>query len=113
MDYDKYSKAAFEACGLNSQAARRLSDQLQEDVNAELHPVILAAFQKIITALNARGHSLRPYGEIRVGDVSFWDQTTHRDCALRLAFDVVISAGYAHTVIPKQADEQLRKDTAR
>ena len=111
MDYDRYSKAAFEACGLNSEAARRLSDQLQEDVNAELHPAILAAFQKIVAALNARGHSLRPYGEIRAGDVSFWDQTTHRDCKLRLAYDVTISAGYAHTVTPEQADEQLRKDT--
>jgi hypothetical protein len=112
MDYDKYSKAAFDACGLNNEAARKLSDQLQKDVNAELHPVILAAFERIVCGLNGRGHNLCPYGEIRAGDVSFWDQTMHRDCKLRLAYDVVISAGYAHTVTPEQADEQLRKDIA-
>ena len=112
MDYNKYSKAAFESCGLNSEAARTLADQLQADVNVEMHSVLLSAFQKIISELNERGHHLRPYGEIRPGDVSFRDHTRHDDCQLRLAYDVVISAGYSHTVTPQQAAEQFAKDTA-
>jgi hypothetical protein len=110
MDFDKYSKAAFESCGLNSEAARALADQLQADVNTELHAAVFSAFQKVITELNARGHHLTLYGEIRPGDVSFWDQTRHDDCQLRLAYDVVISAGYSHTVTPQQAAEQFSKD---
>ena len=111
MDYDKYSRAAFEACGRNSDDARRLSERLQEVVNAELHPVILAAFQRVVAALNARGHDLRPYGDIVAGDVSFRDQTSQCDCKLRLACDVIISAGYSHTMTPEQADGELRNDT--
>ena len=112
MDYEKYSKAAFEACGLNSEAARKLSDQLQEDVNAKIHAVVFAAFERIVAGLSARGHELRPYGEIRPGEVSFWDKTDHGDCKLRVAYDVVISAGYAHTVTAEEAEEQFLKDTA-
>lgn len=112
MDYDKYSKVKFESCGFNSEAARALADQLQVDVNVELHAAVLSSFQKIISELNMRGHHLTPYGEIRPGDVSFRDHSRHDDCQLRLAYDVVISAGYSHTVTPQQAAEQLAKDTA-
>ena len=112
MNYDRYSKAAFEVCGLNSEAARKLSDQLQEDVNADIHAAVLAAFERVVANLNARGHKLHPYGELRPGDVDFRDQTNDDDCKLRLGYYVTMCAGYAHTVTPEEAEEQFLKDTA-
>ena len=58
MDYAKYSKQQFAERGVDSAAARKLADELQNDVAAELHATVSAAFQKIIDGLNAEGHSL-------------------------------------------------------
>ncbi|HEV3469250.1 MAG TPA: hypothetical protein VG148_08010, partial [Pyrinomonadaceae bacterium] len=76
----------------------RLADELQGDVAREVHGAVLAAFMKVVEGLNARGHNLTPYDEIRVGDISFRDDSGGGRCNLRLACDVVISAGYAHTL---------------
>ena len=107
MDYAKYSKRRFAERGIDSQAARQLADELQNDVNIELHKVVSAAFQEIIDALNAQGHNLTLYGESKVGEIAFRDEPFENHCFLRLACDVVISAGYADTEPPTTA-----KDTA-
>ena len=98
MNFEKYSKQQFEACGLDTPAARQLADELQSDVAREIHESVLAAFVKVVEGLNARGHKLTPYDEIRVGDISFRDEPGGGRCNLRLACDVVISAGYSHTI---------------
>jgi hypothetical protein len=98
MDFEKYSKQRFEAHGLNTPAARQLADELQDDVSREIHGAVLAAFMKVVEGLNAQGHSLTPYGEIKVGDISFREEACEGRCNLRLACDVVISAGYSHTL---------------
>lgn len=95
MNYTKYCKQQFAERGLDSLAARQLADELQNDVAEELHATVSAAFLKIIKGLNAQGHNLAPYGEAKIGDTSFRDEPQESVCFLRLACDVVISAGYA------------------
>jgi hypothetical protein len=104
MDYEKYSKRRFEELGVDSSPARTLADDLQDDVSEELHGAVLAAFQQIVSKLNAEGHNLTPYGEIRVGDMPFRDEPDGETCYLRLACDVTISAGYGHTISAREAD---------
>jgi hypothetical protein len=98
MNFEKYSKHQFEARGLDTNAARELADELQEDILKEIHEAVLAAFLQVAESLNAQGHSLTPYGEIAAGDISFRDKSGDGQCNLRLSCDVVISAGYSHTV---------------
>jgi hypothetical protein len=97
MNFEKYSKRHFETLGLDSPAARKLADDLEDDVKKELQPIIIGAFQRIIEGLNAKGHNLKAYGEIKLGDIPFRDESEEK-CNLRLACDFVISAGYADTI---------------
>ena len=48
MKFEKYSKQQFESCGLNTSDARKLADELQDDVIEEIHGAILAAFQNVV-----------------------------------------------------------------
>lgn len=84
--------------GLNTEASRKLADELQEDVSIEIHITVLEEFRKIIDALNAQGHTLKVDGEIKIGDMPFRDESKDGQCNLRLACDVVISAGYSETI---------------
>jgi hypothetical protein len=112
MDFEKYSKQHFESLGLNSPAARRLADELQDDVNAEIHAVVLPAFLNIVQRLNAQGHRLEMYDETRVGDITYRDEPVDGQSYLRLACDTVISAGYADTVTVDEIDAPLGEDSA-
>ena len=112
MDFEKYSKQQFESLGLNSPAARRLADELQDDVNAEIHAVVLPAFLNIIERLNAHGHRLERYDETRVGDITYRDEPIDGQCYLRLACDTVISAGYADTMTVEEIDAELAQGSA-
>jgi hypothetical protein len=111
MNYEKYTKAKFEAVGLNTPEARALADQLQDDVDAELHTVLLPKFQEIVSKLNAGGHNLTPYDEIQVGDIAYRDEPTEGDCHLRLGYDTVVSAGYADTISSEQAERELFEES--
>ena len=113
MGYEKYSKQSFEKLGLSTQAARRLADELQEDVAKEMHSAVLAAFQQIVGKLNAQGHNLTPYGEIEVGDIPYRDEPAGQPCYLRLGCDFVISAGYEHTISASEADNQTEEEWNR
>ena len=65
MNFEKYSKRQFEACGPVTPAARRLADELQDDVAREIHGAVLAAFVKVVKGINALGHNLTPYEKSR------------------------------------------------
>ena len=112
MDFEKYSKQQFESFGLNSPAARKLADELQDDVNAEIHAVVVPAFLNIVERLNGQGHHLEMYDETRVGDIAYRDETIDGQCYLRLACDTVISAGYADTMTVDEVDAELAKGSA-
>jgi hypothetical protein len=109
MNFEKYSKQQFESLGLNSAAARKLADELQDDVNAEIHASVLPAFLNIVECLNAQGHRLEMYDETRIGDISFRDEPIDGQCSLRLACDTIISAGYARTMTVDEIDAELAK----
>ena len=113
MDYEKYSKRRFEKLVLNSSAARKLADDLQEDVAKEMHGAVLAAFEQIVSKLDAQGHNLTPYDEIEVGDIAYRDEPEGEPCYLRLGCDVVISAGYGHTISASEADNQPEEEWDR
>jgi hypothetical protein len=104
MNFEKYSKQQFEGLGLDTSAARQLADELQDDVAEEIQGAVLAAFMKVVEGLNMQGHNLTPYGEIQVGDISFRDEPGEGIYNLRLACDVVISAGYSDTISADEVD---------
>src|SRR5262245_32285419 len=110
MDFEKYSKERFKSLGLNSPAARRLADELQNDVNAEIHAVVLPVFLNIVERLNAQGNHLEMYDETHIGDITYRDESIAGQCYLRLACDTVISSGYADTMTVDEIDAELAKD---
>jgi hypothetical protein len=105
MNYAKYSKQLFDEKGLDSEQARQLADELETDVAKEIHKAVSAAFLKVINELNTQGHKLSPYGEIKVGDIPFRDESDDGVCHLRLACDVVISSGYADVTPPNPKEK--------
>jgi hypothetical protein len=113
MNFEKYSKQQFDSLGRNTTGARRLADELQADVNEELHAAVLPAFLKIVDRLNATGHNLTPYEPIAAGDIAFRDELPDGDCHLRLACDVVISAGYADTMSEDEAYAEFADATPK
>lgn len=112
MDFEKYSKQQFESLGLDTPAARKLADELQDDVTEEIHAAVLATFRDVVERLNEQGHNLKPDGEIRAGDISFRDEHVEGRCYLRLGCDVVISAGYAHTMTVDEIEAEIAKGSA-
>lgn len=108
MNFETYSKKQFESLGLNTPDARKLADQLQADVNEVVHEAVLPAFSNVIKRLNAEGHNLTNYDDIRAGAISFRDEPTEGQCHLRLVCDVVISAGYANAItLSEQARDSI------
>jgi len=107
MDVEKYSKQRFESS--DAASARELADGLQDDVVKEIHDAVYEAFLKVIEALNDRGHKLTPYEEIRPGDLSFRDEPVEGQWCLRLACDVVISAGYSDMRTADEIEAEIMK----
>ena len=52
MVNDRFSEAAFVACGFGTPAAKDLAEQLAEQVQAEVHPLIEARVREIVERLN-------------------------------------------------------------
>jgi hypothetical protein len=97
MDLKRFSPEAFEALRGDPHAARRLADELQDAVAAEVGAAAGERFRAIVTALNALGHRLTLYGEQSddgIKHVHVRDYTNPEQCALRLAMDITISAGF-------------------
>lgn len=44
MNFEKSSKQQFESLGRDTPAARQLADQLQADVNEQIHAAVLPAY---------------------------------------------------------------------
>jgi hypothetical protein len=96
MDIEPFSADVFKR--LDSPVfTRSLAEKLQEAVLRKMAPVIAEAFARVVAALNANGHNLAPYGVARPGEFMFRDESEQGQCRLRLACDVIISAGYADT----------------
>lgn len=94
MELSRFSPEAFEALRGGPHAARRLADELQGAVLAEIGAVARERFLTIVAALNAIGHRLTPYGEQFPGEQHVRDYANPEQCALRLAVDITLSAGF-------------------
>jgi hypothetical protein len=98
----RFSAKAFEAHGIDTDEARRLADALGDEIQGELHKVIQPKLIEIVGKLNSMGHQLKPYDQIEPGSISFRDDMETESgykCKLRVAFDGVVSTGYAHLYI--------------
>lgn len=93
---ERFSREAFERLRERPDELRELSAQLCAAVTARLHPLLVTAMEEIVLELNARGHSLQPYGERRQGVVALRDGGPPDGpvAQLRLAHDSVVSVGY-------------------
>lgn len=94
MNFELFSRAMFDSLAPDAEAARLLADELQDAVLAELGAMLQERFNSIVAELNARGHNLTPYGAQSDGELHSRDYSDPARCALRLAVDVTISAGY-------------------
>lgn len=94
MDLSRFSPAAFESLAGDPHAARRLADELQAAVLAEVGAVAGERFLAAVAALNKLGHRLTLYGPQADDDRHVRDYTDPQQCSLRLGLDIVISAGY-------------------
>lgn len=107
---ERFAATKFEACGLNSQAARELADLLTEEINKEMSEVLMTHFLGIIAKLNNMGHSLKEYEEPSIDHLAFRDDWQDEDgrnyfCKLRVAFNMSVSTGYAHLYSPEIDNE--------
>ncbi|XYH97308.1 hypothetical protein ACMHYB_57720 [Sorangium sp. So ce1128] len=88
--------------------ARKLSDELQDEILRELHAVIEPAFLEIVEKLRRLGHDLKPYTPTVPGDLNYRDDGNTVDghrCKLRVGVDTIASVGYADTTVPRDDDE--------
>lgn len=94
MNAEQFSPAAFEFHAGDPDAARRLSDALEEAVLREIGNAARQRFREIVASLNAVGHRLTPHGLPSDGSEEAKDYSDPNQCALRLAVEVTVSAGY-------------------
>jgi hypothetical protein len=95
FDPERYAKMAFDAHGLDSDEAMRLSDQLADDVLTEVTRAASNRLAELVGELNAAGHQLIRY-ESAPGDIEYRDTTQGDPCALRLGLFISVDSGYAH-----------------
>ena len=101
---EKFSAACFSKFGLDTDKSRELADLLEQEINKEMRQVIEAKFAEIAESLNSMGHNLKLEQEPSVGGISYRDDYEKNNlyyCKLRIAFDYVTSAGYAHVISPE------------
>ncbi|MFO0824623.1 MAG: hypothetical protein U0792_16145 [Gemmataceae bacterium] len=94
MNAEKFSPAAFEFHHGDAAAARRLADELEAAVLAEVGKAARARFREIVAELNAVGHHLTPYGVVTDGAEEAKDYSDPNQCALWLGIDLAVAAGY-------------------
>ncbi|HEY4103078.1 MAG TPA: hypothetical protein VGM44_04270 [Polyangiaceae bacterium] len=102
---ERFAAREFARLGPDSEDAAILALDLEQAVGQQIFDALKAAAEAIVRELNAKGHALR-LDEQQTDDpllpigISFRDQSTDANgaprCKLRLAFDLTVSAGYAH-----------------
>ena len=103
---ERFSAAAFTACGLDTKEARALAELLEEEVLKEMQDVVEAHFTGIIKRLNDMGHQLK-LEVVALGQLTYRDDYEDEQgyhCKLRVAFESVVSTGYAHLSNPEDSD---------
>ena len=97
---ERFSAEKFLECEPESDAMTSLVNDLSDTVTRDLHEGVSNVFRNIVGQLNAIGHRLR-IEELNNGSISYRDDEENQDgyrCKLRLAVDIVVSAGYSDIV---------------
>jgi hypothetical protein len=110
MNFKKYSQSEFDSLALDAAATRRLADELEDEVMQEIHEAVSTVFLSVIDALNREGHALKLDGEILSGEIAYRDEPMEGECKLRLACDVIVSAGYSDTKTVEEIDAERLQD---
>ncbi len=102
---ERFSAQEFARLGLDSEDAAIRSLELEQAVGERMFVKLKEAAQSIVRELNEQGHALS-LDEEQTDDpfmpigISFRDESVGASgsvrCKLRLAFDLTVSAGYAH-----------------
>lgn len=109
MKVERFSKQEFEKLGRDTEAAQKLADELAHEVIKELHQVSKKRFEEIVQLLNSQGHNLELFNS-QYDNVSYFDQADENSpIYLRLAFDLIISSGYAHMGPEDETLEEARE----
>ena len=105
---DRFSAAAFERAGYGSAQARRLSKELETEIQEELDSVIGPAMHGVIAKLNLLGHNLSESGDQRPGEKVFREplKGDEQHDTFLVALHVVFSIGYPETVDPLFFEEE-------
>ena len=99
----RFSASRFEELGLDTEESQHLADLLADEIQSELHNVIVKRMEEIKESPNRMGHDLKREYPAKPGDISYRDETMGDDgyhCRLRIGVDTVISTGYAHLIDP-------------
>jgi hypothetical protein len=101
----RFSADEFGRLGLDSEDAAVLALELEQAVGKQIFSKLKEAAENIVRELNGQGHFL-VFDEEQTDDpllpigISFRDESAGaigaQRCKLRLAFDLTVSAGYAH-----------------
>lgn len=101
----RFSAHEFGRLGLDSEDAAMLALELEQAVGKQIFAKLKEAAESVVRELNEQGHFLA-IDEEQTGDpllpigISFRDESVGPTgvprCKLRLAFDLTVSAGYAH-----------------
>ena len=109
MIEERFSSERFEALGLDTPEAAELVKGLEKALVLAMDGAVKQAFGKIAEKLNAMGHQLQIYDDAP-GTLTFredWEDEDGYHCKLRIAFDSVISAGYADLWKPDEPELDL------
>jgi hypothetical protein len=92
----RFSREAFLDGGLDSDAAKELVDELHNEVLNILHKSVDSALTEVVSQLNSMGHKLELFEPPKPGDIHYAHYIGDQ-CNLRLAADIVVSAGFGYT----------------
>ncbi len=114
---EKFSLAAFSACGLNTEEANNLAISLAHEVYKEVHTNMREYLSEVVMRLNAMGHNLRVNSDFSGNindsypdDISYrddWKDETGYHCKLRVAINTVVSTGFAHMYSEEEEAELI------
>ena len=90
MDLNRYSKSAFDSLSSDSVELTRRIEELQDEVQTELHAVVSGALSRFIERLNASGHALRMESHSKPGELDYEDPQR----GFYVCCDTIISAGF-------------------
>ena len=102
---ERFSTGAFEAKGLDTEAAADLAAELAEVVARILHDGVRPVIAQVVQDLNRLGHAVKASEVDATGRFAFRDERVDAQgdhARLRLAVDIVVSTGYAHDLTAEQ-----------